>query len=236
MTFLRSTIFNIFFFAVTAAMTLVPATYVRLFAPRRTLDLARLWARIILGAARVICGIRLEVSGMECLAGDQPRLIASLHQSAFDSIVWLTLVPRCCYVVKHELLRVPLFGALLPITGMIAVDRSGGAATLRALMREGDRAKREGRQIVIFPEGTRGEPDKILPLQPGIAALAARTGLPVFPVVTDSGRCWSRRAFHKRAGTIHIHVQSPIDPGIGREALMQRLTAALHLPVENSVG
>lgn len=236
MTCLRSTIFNIFFFGVTAAMTLVPATYVRLFAPDRMLDLARLWARIILGAARLICGIRLEVSGLERLAGDQPRLIASLHQSALDSIVWLTLVPRCCYVVKHELLRVPLFGGLLPIGGMIAVDRSGGAATLRALMREGERARREGRQIVIFPEGTRGEPNKVLPLQPGIAALAARTGLPVFPVVTDSGRCWSRRAFHKQAGTIHIQVLAPIAPGIGREALMRRLTAALHCPVENSVG
>ena len=187
MTFLRSAIFNLFFFGVTAVITLVPGTYMRLFAPDRTLDLARLWARIVLGAARVICGIRLEVSGLERLAGDQPRLIASVHQSAFDTIVWLTLVPRCCYVVKQELLRIPLFGALLPITGMIAVDRSGGGATLRALMREGERAKREARQIVIFPEGTRGEPDKILPLQPGVAALAARTRLPVFPVVTELG-------------------------------------------------
>ena len=195
MTFLRSAIFNLFFFGVTAVITLVPGTYMRLFAPDRTLDLARLWARIVLGAARVICGIRLEVSGLERLAGDQPRLIASVHQSAFDTIVWLTLVPRCCYVVKQELLRIPLFGALLPITGMIAVDRSGGGATLRALMREGERAKREARQIVIFPEGTRGEPDKILPLQPGVAALAARTRLPVFPVVTDSGDAGAAEPF-----------------------------------------
>jgi 1-acyl-sn-glycerol-3-phosphate acyltransferase len=107
---------------------------------------------------------------------------------------------------------------------------------LRALLREGERAKREGRQIIIFPEGTRGEPDKILPLQPGVAALAARTRLPVFPVVTDSGRCWSRRAFRKRAGTIHIRILTPIDPDIGREALMQRLTTAFRSPVENSVG
>jgi 1-acyl-sn-glycerol-3-phosphate acyltransferase len=236
MTFLRSAIFNLFFFGVTAVMTLMPGIYLRLFAPDRTLDLARVWARIVLGAARVICGIRLEVSGLEHLAGDQPCLIASLHQSAFDTIVWLTLVPRCCYVVKHELLRIPLFGALLPITGMIAVDRSGGGAALRALLREGERAKREGRQIIIFPEGTRGEPDKILPLQPGVAALAARTRLPVFPVVTDSGRCWSRRAFRKRAGTIHIRILTPIDPDIGREALMQRLTTAFRSPVEKSVG
>ena len=120
---------------------------------------------------------------------------------------------------------------------MIAVDRSGGAGALRGLMRDGDRAVREGRQIVIFPEGTRAEPGAILPLQPGIAALAARTRLPVIPVVTNSGLYWGRRAFHKRSGTIHIRVLKPIPPGIRRDQLMQRLEAALRSEaVENSVG
>ena len=154
-------------------------------------------------------------------------LIASRHQSAFDTIVWLTLVPRCCYVLKRELLRIPLFGPLMPLAGMIAVDRSGGAGALRALVRDGERAAREGRQIVIFPEGTRADPGAMLPLQPGVAALAARTHLPVIPVVTNSGRFWGRRAFHKRAGTIQIRVLKPIPPGIGRDQLMQRLEAAL---------
>jgi len=230
MTFVRSTLFNGFFFAVTAIMTLGPATYVRFFAPERMLDLARLWARIMLGAVRVICGINVEVRGLEQLSGDGPRLIASMHQSAFDTMIWLTLLPRCCYVLKGELLRIPVFGGLLAIGGMIAVDRSGGATALRSLLREGDRAVREGRQIVIFPEGTRSEPGIILPLQPGVAALAARTGLPVFPVVTDSGSLWSRRAFHKRPGTIHIHILHPIAAGTPREALMERLGDALRCP------
>ena len=164
-------------------------------------------------------------------------LIASRHQSAFDTFVWLTLVPRCCYVLKSELLRIPLFGPLMPLTGMIAVDRGGGANALRGLVREGQRAIREGRQIVIFPEGTRGAPGATLPLQPGVAALAARIRLPVVPVVTDSGRCWGRRAFHKRPGTIHIRVLEPIPTDIGRDQLMRRLEAALRRDVgENSVG
>ena len=120
----------------------------------------------------MICGVHLQSSGLEHL-GSGAALIASRHQSAFDTFVWLALVPRCSYVLKRELLRVPLLGPLLPLAGMIAVDRSGGAGALRGLMRDGDRAVREGRQIVIFPEGTRAEPGAILPLQPGIAALAA---------------------------------------------------------------
>lgn len=243
MTFLRSALFNGFFFTVTFVMTLVPATIARLLLPERVLDVARLWARIMLWALRVICRIRLETYGLKHIAGDEARLIASHHQSAFDTFVWLTLLPRCCYVLKRELVRIPLFGPLLPLGGMIAVDRGGGATALRQLVREAERAIGEKRQIVIFPEGTRAEPGTVLPLQPGVAALARQTHLPVIPVVTDSGRCWGRRAFHKRPGTIHIRVLDPISPNTGREQILRELEAAFRAdastapqPVEDSVG
>jgi 1-acyl-sn-glycerol-3-phosphate acyltransferase len=235
MILLRSAAFSLYFFGMTLMMTLLLATPVRFAAPGRVLDVARLWARVMLWGLRTICGIRLHVSGRNSLSGDA-MLIASQHQSAFDTFVWLTLVPRCCYVLKRELLRIPLFGPLLPLSGMIAVDRGAGAAALRGMVRDSERAMRERRQIVIFPEGTRAEPGKILPLQPGVAALAARTGLPVFPVVTDSGRCWSRRAFHKRPGTIHIRVLDPIQPGAGRDRFMAHLEAALRTEVVEKSG
>jgi 1-acyl-sn-glycerol-3-phosphate acyltransferase len=236
MTLLRSALFNIFFFAVTFLITVGLATPVRLLAPRRVIDVARAWARTMLWGLRVICGIRLQVTGMRHV-GSGAALIASRHQSAFDTFVWLTLVPRCCYVLKRELLRIPLFGPLMPLAGMIAVDREGGAAAMRGLMREGERALREQRQIVIFPEGTRAEPGALLPLQPGVAALAGRTRLPVIPVVTDSGRCWGRRSFQKRAGTIHIDILPPLPAALQRTELMRRLSAALAGKVgENSVG
>lgn len=239
---LRSALFNVYFFAVTFLLSL-PGVVVRQMAPDRALDLAMLWARVVVRGLRVICGIDVRVFGGERLAGGGAMLIASRHESAFDTIVWLTLLPRCCYVVKRELLRIPLFGPLLPAAGMIAVDRAGGAMALRGLMREGERAVREARQIVIFPEGTRAEPGALLPLQPGVAALASRTGLPVVPVVTDSGRCWGRRAFHKHPGTIHIRLLEPIPPGVGSKTLMRRLEVDLRsdalasgLAVDNSVG
>jgi 1-acyl-sn-glycerol-3-phosphate acyltransferase len=243
MTIVRSTLFNVFFFTMTFIIALVPGMFVRLIAPARVMDVARMWARIMVGAARIICGIRLQVHGLERLEGADARLIASNHQSAFDTIVWLTLLPRCCYVVKQELLRIPLFGPLLSLSGMIAVDRGGGAAALRQLLREADRALREKRQIVIFPEGTRATPGVRLPLQSGVAALAARTHLPVVPVVTDSGHCWGRRAFQKRSGTIHIRVLDPVPAAISRAHLMQCLEITLRTDptildeaVENSVG
>jgi 1-acyl-sn-glycerol-3-phosphate acyltransferase len=236
MTLLRSALFNLYFFLLTFVLTLTLATPARIFAPHRVLDVARLWARLLLSGVRLICGIHLSVKGLERLSVG-PALIASTHQSAFDTFVWLTLMPRCCYVLKQELLRIPLFGPLLPLSGMIAVDRAGGAGAIRHLLREADRAVREERQIVIFPEGTRAAPGECLPLQPGVAAMAVRTRLSVVPVVTDSGRCWGRRAFQKRPGTINIRLLEPLPPTTERDAFMHSLERALRgRTVENSVG
>ncbi len=239
MTWLRSALFNAFFFSISGILCVL-GTFLRLARPQATILVPMVWARIVLAALRLICGIRLELQGREYLPRGGAALIASQHQSAFDTLVWLTLLPRCCYVLKSELRRIPLFGAMIAPAGMIVVHRKAGAAALRHLTREADRAAREQRQIVIFPEGTRGEPGRVLPLQPGVAAMAARTGLPVIPVVTNSGRCWGRRAFRKRAGTIHIRLLPPIAATGGRNSLMATLTAAfeagLGKDVDKSVG
>lgn len=225
MILLRSTVFNIVFFAVSLIMTLL-ATAVRVVAPDRVLDAAIFWARCLVVSARIICGIRLDVQGLDHIP-DGAALIASRHQSAFDTFVWLTLVPRCCYVFKQELGRIPLFGPLISAAGMIAVDRDGGGRAIRELLREADRALGEQRQIVIFPEGTRGEPGGPVVLQAGIAAIASHTRLPVIPVSTNSGLYWGRKAYRKRPGTVRVVVGRPIPPQIERRALMRALEDGL---------
>lgn len=227
MILIRSALFNLFFYGVTLLLIL-PATAVRLVAPQRVLGFAAFWARIVLAGSRIICGISVEVSGLDRITAGA-ALIASSHQSAFDTLVWLTLTPRCCYVLKRELVRIPLVGPLTQAAGMIAIDRSAGSAALRALMRQAEQAARAGRQIVIFPEGTRSEPGTVRPLQPGVAAIAARTGLPVIPVATNSGLCWGRRAFLKRPGTIRIVVNEPIPPSLRKDALMTLLQRRIDL-------
>ncbi len=225
MIMLRSFVFNVTFFGISFVMTLY-ATMLRWIVPGTELRMAMLWARVMVVAVRVICGIRLEVTGREHIPSGAV-LIASRHQSAFDTFVWMTLLPRCCYVLKQELLGIPLFGRLIIGARMIAVDRTGGSTALRTLLREGARAAAEDRQIVIFPEGTRSDPGTVLPLQPGIAALAARIKLPVIPVATDSGRCWGRRAFRKLPGVIHIVIGPPIPATAARGELMERLRAGI---------
>ncbi len=227
MTLLRSTLFNAAFFGFTAVASLVCLPLVPLLDRAGRLALLAWWAKRVLGLLRITVGISVRVTGREHLPEDGPALIASKHQSAFDTIVWLTLLPRPAYVLKRTLLWIPIYGWYIRATGMIAIDRAAGPSAIRHLMRAGEAAVAEGRQIVIFPEGTRTAPGERRPYQPGIAALYARSGLPVIPVATDSGLRWSRRAFHKHPGTITVAVLPPIPPGLPREAMLERLETAI---------
>lgn len=225
MILIRSSLYFVWFYGVTMIFALtsliarplgfvLPATWPH--------AVARGWARAVLGGLRKICGIHWDVIGQEHLPA-HPVIVASMHQSAFDTIVWLLLRPNPAYVLKIELMRVPLFGAMCKLTGMIAADRAGGGAALRTMLRAADAVVQEGRTVVIFPEGTRVAYGKTAPLQPGVAALASHTGLAVVPVLTDSGRLWGRNAFIKRPGTIHIAIQPPLPPEMQKRAMMDEL-------------
>jgi len=234
MILLRSAAFNLWFygFTVLVALASIPVPLLPASVARRV---AHVWSRGVLGGLW-LCGIGIRVTGRENIPPG-PALIASQHQSAFDTIVWLHLLPDAAYVLKAELLRIPIYGALARRLGMIAVDRQAGAQAIRALLKGADAAVAAGRRIVIFPEGTRAPPGTVLPLHPGVAALASRTGLPVIPVATDSGRYWGRRAFRRLPGTIRIDIRPPLPPGLPRTELLPRLAAIYAQgPVDNSVG
>jgi 1-acyl-sn-glycerol-3-phosphate acyltransferase len=227
---LRSALFNICFFGATAVISVTGL--VTLLMPGFGIRFVmRSWARTVIWLLRAICGIRFRLEGAEHLPRQgQAGLIAAKHQSAFDTIVWLCLLPDPVYVLKRELLRIPVYGALVRRARMIAVDRSAGASAMRYLIRSGREAAAAGRQIVIFPEGTRVAPGQRVPYQPGIAALAAATGLPVIPAAIDSGRLWGRRAFRKRPGCITLVVLPPLPAGMPRAALI----AALESKIEDA--
>jgi len=228
MDFLRSTIFNLWFYlgtTVIAASAMVPRLLRRWMPAGWALGVAKTWAAFTFAGLRWICGTRWEVRGRENLPADGPALIVSMHQSAFDTMAWFLIVPRATYVLKKELTKIPLIGPMLHHLGMIAVDRDAGATAIRALLKGADGAMADRRQIVIFPEGTRVASGTRAPLHPGFAAIAARTRLPIIPVTTDSGLCWGRRAFRKHPGVIHIDVDPPMPAGLSRQEMTDRLDA-----------
>ncbi len=238
---LRAAAFAVWFYGVTLAFCLLGVP-VRIFARHRALWVARSWVRTVLAGMPAVLGLRVVVTGLHHLPASGPALIASQHQSEFDTLIWLKLTVLPSYVMKQELLRIPLFGALLVPAGMIPVDRQGGAASMRLLLTETAAAAASGRQIVIFPEGTRLPPGQRVDLQPGIAAIAARTGLPVIPVATDSGRFWTRRLLTRQGGDLHVVIGPPIPASTPRRAMLQQIEAFWreaerngHVAVDNPV-
>jgi 1-acyl-sn-glycerol-3-phosphate acyltransferase len=223
MILVRSALFNAWFIGVTVLFCLggLPVRWRARRAGRRVvIAYAKIWARTVLAGLRPLAGIGWRLDGPIPVGA---ALLAAQHQSAFETLLWTVLLPDFTFVLKQELVRIPLFGPLLRAGGMIAIDRAAGAAALRTLLREGTAAARAGRQIVIFPEGTRMAPGAAAALHPGIAALAQHTGLAVTPVVTDSGRYWGRRAFRKQPGTIRVAVLGTLPAGLPRQALLDRL-------------
>ncbi len=234
MRLLRSLLFNLVFFTTTAVMS-VGSLPILLMPRRITLGMMRVYARMIELEMRWILGLRVQVLGAEHIPPGAV-IIASKHQSAFDTIFWLGQLPATCYVLKRELLRIPIWGWHARRAQMIAVDRQDGARALRGLVREAQARAAEGRQLVIYPEGTRAAPGARLPYQPGVAALAASTQLPVIPVATNSGLFWGRRSFLKRPGVITVSILPPLPAGLGRAEFMAQLERAIEEETARLVG
>ncbi|HEV7264904.1 MAG TPA: lysophospholipid acyltransferase family protein [Falsiroseomonas sp.] len=230
MTLLRSLLFNAAFFVLTALLALFALPL--LAAPAGAMRwLGRTWSWMVAALLRAICGVRVELRGMETIPPGACVIVAK-HQSAFDTVIWLGLLPRPAYVLKKELLLIPLYGWHARRMGMIPVDRAGGGPALRAMLRAAKVSLAEGRQVVIFPEGTRTAPGERVPYQPGVVAIAGASDAPVIPVATDSGRIWGRRAFLKRPGVIRISVLPPIPAGLPRAKLLAALEDAIETETE----
>lgn len=223
---LRSLLFNLLFFTGTA-VALVVIGVPLLFAPATWIfAVGRVWARCVCWLMRVILGLRWELRGHARLLRPG-ALVAAKHQSAWDTIVFYMLVPRSAYVMKKELMAIPIYGWLARRQRHIAVDRKAGGAALRRMQRDARAALDLGATIVVFPQGTRVAPGDSQPYHPGIAGLYTALGVPVVPVALNSGLFWGRRSFVKKPGTIVVEVLPEIAPGKPRPEFMRELQARI---------
>lgn len=227
MIFLRSLLFNIAWLSWTALLCLlyVPLLLMSRDTMRRA---SGLWTLGILTLARWIVGLRYEVRGLEHLPPDGGCIVAAKHQSAWDTFLFHGVLPDPVYILKKELLAIPFIGWYMRKGGMIDVDRDAGASAMRHMIAGAKAAAAEGRQLVIFPEGTRTPPGDHRPYKPGIMALYGRMNRPVIPVALNSGWFWARQSFLKYPGTIVVEFLPPIAPGLDRHAFMD----VLHTRIE----
>jgi 1-acyl-sn-glycerol-3-phosphate acyltransferase len=194
-----------------------------MLAPRRWMVRSwRVWAQVLMLLLRVVCDIRVELRGAQYI----PRgaaLIASKHQCMLDVFAQFAWLPDSCIVTKKELMWIPFFGWYAAKGRMIVVDRSGHATALRKMVAEAKERFADGRQLVIFPEGTRGEPGVPGDYKPGIAALYRELNVPVHPVATNAGVHWPAHGFKRWPGTIVYEYLEPIPPGLKRAEFMRIL-------------
>lgn len=173
------------------------------------------WSRLVVWLAWWICGIRWKIEGRRHLP-DEPAVILSQHQSAWETLAFQEIFPPQVLVLKRELLWIPFFGWGLALMSPIAINRARGMAALREMARQGRERLAQGFWVVIFPEGTRVSPGEKRAYHQGGAWLAVNCGVPVVPVAHNAGRLWPRNAFLKRAGTVTVRIGPPIAT-LGRE-------------------
>lgn len=171
----------------------------------------RCWAVANLWLLRILCGVSWEASGRGNLP-ERPCVVLMKHSSAFDTIVQAVLFPPQTWLLKRELLLLPIFGWGLSGMRAIGVDRSRGAKGIRSVIRQGRaRIEQEALWVIVFPEGTRVAPGEAGQYAPGGAMIATAARCPVVPVAHNAGDHWPRRSATKKPGTIRIVVGQPLD-------------------------
>jgi len=172
--------------------------------------LGNLWGSVNLSLLKAVCGLDYHIQGLENLPGTG-AVVAANHQSAWETIALRGLLPaRQTWVLKRELLMIPIFGWALWVSKAIVVDRKSGPKSLKKLVKEGIRRLEEGRLVVIFPEGTRVPPGEQRKYGAGAGLLAGSSGCPVIPVAHNAGVFWARRGLKKYPGTIDVVFGPPI--------------------------
>jgi 1-acyl-sn-glycerol-3-phosphate acyltransferase len=234
---LRSLAFNLCFYVATTLLAVfgLPALASR----AHVLRLARTWARLTLWLLRVCAGTHVDFRGLENIPTG-PVLVAAKHQSALETLALCTLFPEFAYVLKRELLAIPLIGWYLSRGGMVAIDRSKGTRAMSLMNASAAEAIRGGAQLIVFPEGTRRAPGAPPAYKQGLSHLYAALNVPCVPVALNTGLFWSRNSLVRRPGRAVIDILPPIAPGLPRtefQALVQeRIETASNALVGGALG
>ena len=220
----RSLAFNAAFY-VSLVIQMIVWTPFYFLAPRQLAWIVpRFWSNSSLKLQEWIAGTRSQIEGTENLP-DGPFILAPKHQSFWDTIAFFPYLSDPVYILKRELTWIPFFGWYLSKMKMIPINRGNRSKALKEALRIAKQRMADGRQLIIYPEGTRRAPGDEPQYKWGIAEIYAALGVPVVPVAHVAGLYWPRRKFLRFPGTIHAKFLPPIQPGLEKEAFMERLVA-----------
>jgi 1-acyl-sn-glycerol-3-phosphate acyltransferase len=217
----RSLLFNVFFYVFTALCSLL-AMMLAIVWPSRLMQMARLWSHGWLYVYKLICRVRYEVDGTENIPSGM-CIIAMKHQSIWESCAVFAIFGRPIFVLKSELMWIPIFGWVMKRMGCISVRRGAGRLALASMIRGARAALARGNQIVIFPEGTRSVPGAPPSYKSGVSHLYAALQVSCVPVALNSGILWPRRRFLRPPGVITVSILPAIPAGLSRQQMLDRM-------------
>lgn len=189
---------------------------------RAIIAVAKSWGRVNLILLRTVAGIDCEIRGREKIPKG-PIIVASKHQSAWETFALLPLIDNPVFILKRELQWIPIFGWLTIKGRMVPVHRGGGSQTLAAMIERARIELADNRQLIIFPEGTRRPAGAEPRYKIGVAHLYVAEGVPCVPIALNSGLFWPRRSLRRFPGTVVAEILDPIPPGLGKDAFFERL-------------
>ena len=222
MVVLRSVAFNVAFYISLIVQMIVWTPYFFLAPRKKAWFVPKFWAASNLWLQEKIAGTRSEITGQENLP-DGPFILAPKHQSFWDAFAFLPWIPDALYILKRELMWIPLFGWYVAKMRMIPINRGSRSVALRKAVTLTRERMKDGRQLIIYPEGTRRPPGGEPAYKYGIVEIYAQLGVPVVPVAHAAGLFWPRRKFLRYPGTIRARFLPPIEPGLPREEFLKRL-------------
>jgi 1-acyl-sn-glycerol-3-phosphate acyltransferase len=225
MLFVRSLIFNLFLYVFTAFSSVV-AMSIGMAAPRHLPGFARWWSQSWLLAYKLICGVSYTVVGREHLP-EGGCVIAMKHQSTWDTFAMFAIFREPVFVFKSELTRIPFFGKALLQLGCIPVNRGTGRAALDNMIEGVASARSRGKQVVIFPEGTRGAVGAPPTYKSGVSHMYSAIGGAFLPVALNSGLYWPRHQFLRPPGTIMVEILPVIPADLPRKDMQSLLVGEI---------
>lgn len=222
---LRSILFNIFYVLGSTFWSLA-LTWALFLPPRRcTAIISKYYGGYLTLIERNILNLKLEVRGLENLPKDRRCIIAAKHQSAYETlkIPFTEAWDFPVVVLKKELTYIPLWGRYPISMGLVAINRSEGMESMRAMSKGCADAIKNNRNILIFPQGTRVKPGDTKPYKPGLAKVYRDLDVPVVPLALNTGVFWGKNAWIKKSGTVIFEFLPAIEPGVPPLQMMEQL-------------
>ena len=233
MIFLRSFFFNIFlYFGIASACVIVlPLLAMR---DKYMICAAKILSDYIVFLVKVFLGVTIEFRGLENLSKHEKYFIASAHQSMFETFALQTVLPGPIFILKKELMRIPLFGWCLKKIGAIDIVRDTATKeNLSFFDKILDRTNKSKRPLLIFPQGTRVPYKERPPFKKGVGRIYNTIKLPCIPVALNSGKVWPKNKFNKYPGKIIISFLNPINSGLEKEKFINKLETDIYNEIDS---